>query len=37
MNDAKACFTRERGLGMVVYEWRAEWADSNEVVINLEL
>jgi hypothetical protein len=37
MNDAKACFTREGGLGMAVYEWRADWAKSNEVGIELEL
>jgi hypothetical protein len=37
MNDAKACFTREGGLGMAVYEWRADWSNSNEVGIELEL
>ncbi|KAL7471770.1 hypothetical protein ACHAXS_012080 [Conticribra weissflogii] len=37
MNDAKACFTRQGGLGMAVYEWRAEWSQSNEVGIELEL
>ena len=36
MNDAKACFTREGGLGMAVYEWRADWSKSNEVGIELE-
>lgn len=36
MNDAKACFTRAGGLGMAVYEWRADWAKSNEVGIELE-
>ena len=37
MNDSKACFTREGGLGMAVYEWRGDWAKSNEVGIELEL
>lgn len=37
MNDAKACFTRQGGLGMAVYEWRAKWANSNEVGIELEI
>mmetsp|Transcript_29556 Transcript_29556/g.59670 ORF Transcript_29556/g.59670 Transcript_29556/m.59670 type:complete len:616 (-) Transcript_29556:146-1993(-) len=37
MNDAKACFTRQGGLGMAVYEWRAEWSQSNEVGIELDL
>jgi len=37
MNDAKACFTRQGGLGMAVYEWRADWSKSNEVGIELEL
>ncbi|KAL3789311.1 hypothetical protein ACHAW5_010213 [Stephanodiscus triporus] len=36
MNDAKACFTRDGGLGMAVYEWRAGWSESNEVGIELE-
>ncbi len=36
MNDAKACFTREGGLGMAVYEWRADWAKANEIGIELE-
>ena len=36
MNDAKACFTRSGGLGMAVYEWRADWANSNEIGIELE-
>lgn len=36
MNDAKACFTRVGGLGMAVYEWRADWSKSNEVGIELE-
>ncbi|KAL3807328.1 hypothetical protein ACHAXA_003454 [Cyclostephanos tholiformis] len=36
MNDAKACFTRDGGLGMAVYEWRAGWSKSNEVGIELE-
>ncbi|KAL7543290.1 hypothetical protein ACHAXR_012608 [Thalassiosira sp. AJA248-18] len=36
MNDAKACFTRKGGLGMAVYEWRADWSKSNEVGIELE-
>ena len=36
MNDAKACFTRNGGLGMAVYEWRGEWSKSNEVGIELE-
>ena len=36
MNDAKACFTRAGGLGMAVYEWRADWSKSNEVGIELE-
>jgi len=36
MNDAKACFTRAGGLGMAVYEWRAEWSKSNEIGIELE-
>jgi hypothetical protein len=35
MNDAKACFTRDGGLGMAVYEWRAGWSKSNEVGIEL--
>mmetsp|Transcript_25788 Transcript_25788/g.61259 ORF Transcript_25788/g.61259 Transcript_25788/m.61259 type:complete len:512 (+) Transcript_25788:1-1536(+) len=34
MNDAKACFSRE-GLGMAVYEWRADWSKSNSVGIEL--
>jgi hypothetical protein len=37
MNDAKACFTREGGLGMAVYEWRPDWSKSNEVGIELEI
>ena len=37
MNDAKACFTRQGGLGMAVYEWRADWSKSNEVGIELEM
>jgi hypothetical protein len=37
MNDAKACFTRQGGLGMAVYEWRADWSKSNEVGIELEI
>lgn len=36
MNGAKACFTRGGGLGMAVYEWRADWSTSNEVGIELE-
>jgi hypothetical protein len=36
MNDGKACFTRQGGLGMAVYEWRAKWSKSNEVGIELE-
>jgi hypothetical protein len=36
MNDAKACFTRAGGLGMAIYEWRGDWAKSNEVGIELE-
>lgn len=36
MNDTKACFTRQGGLGMAVYEWRAKWSKSNEVGIELE-
>mmetsp|Transcript_21456 Transcript_21456/g.36416 ORF Transcript_21456/g.36416 Transcript_21456/m.36416 type:complete len:561 (+) Transcript_21456:109-1791(+) len=36
MNDAKACFTRAGGLGMAVYEWRADWAKTNEIGIELE-
>lgn len=36
MNDSKACFTRVGGLGMAVYEWRADWSKSNEVGIELE-
>ncbi|KAL9189048.1 hypothetical protein ACHAXT_011538 [Thalassiosira profunda] len=36
MNDAKACFTRKGGLGMAVYEWRADWSKSNAVGIELE-
>ncbi len=36
-NDAKACFTGDGGLGMVVYEWRPKSVDSNEVGIELEL
>jgi len=36
MNDAKACFTRAGGLGMAVYEWRADWAKANEIGIELE-
>lgn len=36
MSDAKACFTREGGLGMAVYEWRADWSKSNAVGIELE-
>ncbi|KAL3761871.1 hypothetical protein ACHAWU_009036 [Discostella pseudostelligera] len=36
MNGAKACFTRGGGLGMAVYEWRADWSKSNEVGIELE-
>jgi len=35
-NDSKACFTRAGGLGMAVYEWRADWSKSNEVGIELE-
>ena len=34
MNDAKACFSRE-GLGMAVYEWRADWSKSNSIGIEL--
>ena len=34
MNDAKACFSRE-GLGMAVYEWRANWSKSNSIGIEL--
>ncbi len=36
-NDAKACFTADGGLGMAVYDWRPEAANSNEVGIELEL
>jgi len=36
-NDAKACFTADGGLGMVVYDWRLELTQSNEVGIELEL
>jgi len=36
MNDSKACFTKDGGLGMAVYESRPEWAESNEVGIELE-
>ena len=35
-NDAKACFTADGGLGMAVYGWRPEFADANEVGIELE-
>ena len=35
-NDAKACFTADKGLGMAVYEWRPEFSKSNEVGIELE-
>ncbi|VEU41826.1 unnamed protein product [Pseudo-nitzschia multistriata] len=33
-NDVKACYI-EDGLGMVVYDWRPEFANSNEVGIEL--
>ena len=35
-NNVKNCYT-ETGLGMAVYEYRAEWAKSNEVGIELEV
>ena len=35
-NNLKACYTDE-GLGMCIYEWRPEFAKSNEVGIELDL
>uniref|UniRef100_A0A7S2S5Z0 Uncharacterized protein n=1 Tax=Eucampia antarctica TaxID=49252 RepID=A0A7S2S5Z0_9STRA len=36
-NDCKACFTSNGGLGMAVYDWRPNFAKSNEVGLELEL
>lgn len=33
----KACFTRQGGLGMAVYEWRPKFANSNQVGLELEM
>jgi hypothetical protein len=33
----KACYTRNGGLGMCVYEWRPSWAKANQVGLELEI
>jgi hypothetical protein len=34
--NTKACYTRQGGLGMCVYEWRPSWAKANKIGLELQ-